>query len=62
LVSGAATFNIIPMRLLNVKSQKLEYFQAEVPPYVILSYTWDNEEVSFQDISGSGSLGHLEGY
>jgi len=51
------------MRLLNAKSQKLEYFQSsETPPYVILSHTWGEEEVSFQDISGSETLSHLKGY
>jgi hypothetical protein len=50
------------MRLLNTKSQKVEYFQAVIPSYVILSHTWDEEEVSFQDISGARDISHLKGY
>jgi hypothetical protein len=50
------------MRLLNARSKKLKYFPAETPPYVILSHTWDDEEVTYKDISGSGSLDHLQGY
>jgi len=28
------------------------YPSSEIPPYAILSHTWDNEEVTFQDIIG----------
>ncbi|THU90993.1 HET-domain-containing protein [Dendrothele bispora CBS 962.96] len=38
------------MRLLNTKSFQLEEFHADIPPYAILSHTWEKEEVSFQDI------------
>ncbi|KAJ0131509.1 DENN domain-containing protein [Fusarium oxysporum f. sp. albedinis] len=40
------------MWLLDVKSARLVSFanQEEIPPYAILSHTWTNEEVSFQDI------------
>ncbi|PYH37520.1 CMGC protein kinase [Aspergillus neoniger CBS 115656] len=40
------------MRLLNVKTLKLEYFYGSVPAYAILSHTWgaDDEELSFDDI------------
>jgi Heterokaryon incompatibility protein (HET) len=44
------------MRLLNVKTLRLEeFFGDDVPPYAILSHTWGNanEEVSYQDISTS---------
>jgi hypothetical protein len=38
------------MRLINVETLCLEEFVSDVaPPYVILSHTWGNEEVSFQD-------------
>ncbi|KAI8724271.1 HET domain-containing protein [Fusarium sp. LHS14.1] len=38
------------MRLLNVKPIKLEYFADNVPRYAILSHTWEEEEVTFQDM------------
>ncbi|KAI1261245.1 HET-domain-containing protein [Xylariaceae sp. FL1019] len=39
------------MRLLNVEKFQLEeYFEPNVPPYVILSHTWDTDEVLFRDI------------
>lgn len=40
------------MRLINANTLKLEsFFQANVPPYAILSHTWgpDEEEITFQD-------------
>lgn len=39
------------MHLLNVHTLKLETFHDDkVPPYAILSHTWEGEEVTFQDI------------
>ncbi|KAK5652093.1 hypothetical protein OQA88_10871 [Cercophora sp. LCS_1] len=39
------------MRLLNVKTRKLElFFGDNVPPYAILSHRWGDKELSFQDI------------
>lgn len=39
------------MRLLNTKTLKVEEFLDEnIPPYAILSHTWGDGEVSFQDI------------
>jgi len=39
------------MRLLHVKTYELEDFlESEVPPYAILSHTWGQDEVSYQDI------------
>ncbi|KAK7462335.1 hypothetical protein VKT23_007936 [Stygiomarasmius scandens] len=38
------------MRLLNTKSFKVEEFYTKIPLYAILSHTWEEEEVSFQDI------------
>jgi hypothetical protein len=50
------------MRLLNAKSLKLHVFiGAETPPYVILSHTWGEEEISFQDIT-TGNPSHLKGW
>ena len=39
------------MRLLNVKTGKLEeYFGSSIPKYTILSHTWAKDEVTFSDI------------
>jgi hypothetical protein len=38
------------MRLLNTTTLKLTQFSRDVPPYAILSHTWGDEEVTFQDI------------
>ncbi|KAL2877714.1 hypothetical protein SGCOL_007053 [Colletotrichum sp. CLE4] len=38
------------MRLLNVKTRKLQEFFVKVPRYVILSHTWGDDEVTFQDL------------
>jgi hypothetical protein len=39
------------MRLLNNKTLKIhEFFGSEIPPYVILSHTWGQGEVSFQEM------------
>lgn len=40
------------MRLINTKSGSLEDFLGEaIPPYAILSHTWGEEEVTYQDYS-----------
>ena len=38
------------MRLLNTSTLKLVEFYGEIPPYAILSHTWEKEEVSFDDL------------
>jgi hypothetical protein len=40
------------MRLLNIETLKLESFLEEstIPPYVILSHTWGDKEVLFEDL------------
>lgn len=39
------------MRLLNSTTLQLhEFFGATIPPYAILSHTWEDDEVSFQDM------------
>lgn len=39
------------MRLLHTAKMKLESFIGqEIPPYAILSHTWESEEVLFEDI------------
>jgi hypothetical protein len=40
------------MRLINIRTLEFHDFTlSEVPPYAILSHTWSDEEVSFQDMS-----------
>jgi hypothetical protein len=38
------------MRLLDTSSIKLQLFLVDIPQYAILSHTWGEEEVTFQDI------------
>ncbi|KAF5344372.1 hypothetical protein D9758_013272 [Tetrapyrgos nigripes] len=38
------------MRLLSTKDFKVKEFFTDIPCYVILSHTWEQEEVTFQDI------------
>ncbi|KAF5372128.1 hypothetical protein D9758_004945 [Tetrapyrgos nigripes] len=38
------------MRLLNTKNFTVKQFFTDIPCYVILSHTWEQDEVSFQDI------------
>ncbi|KAK3989113.1 heterokaryon incompatibility protein-domain-containing protein [Cladorrhinum sp. PSN332] len=37
------------MRLLNSETLEMKEFYGEIPPYAILSHTWGDEEVTFQD-------------
>lgn len=46
----------INMRLINVHTLALEEFFGEIPPYAILSHTWEKEEVSFEDFSTSQAI------
>lgn len=41
------------MRLLNVHTLELEYFHnpEDAGPYAILSHTWEDDEVLFEDVS-----------
>jgi hypothetical protein len=50
------------MRLINVATQKLENFIGyEIPPYAILSHTWEDEEVEFTHWQ-SGNYKQRKGY
>jgi Heterokaryon incompatibility protein (HET) len=50
------------MWLINNQSLKLEEFIGEnVPPYAILSHTWDDQEVTFHDLA-SPDIHHKKGY
>lgn len=38
------------MRLINVNTYEIEeFFGTNIPPYAILSHTWESDEVTFQD-------------
>jgi len=39
------------MRLINTRTLKLHQFSSRIPPYAILSHTWGQGEVSFQDFN-----------
>jgi hypothetical protein len=44
------------MRLIDTKTLTLkEFFGNQIPPYAILSHTWHEEEVSFQDWADQSS-------
>jgi len=50
------------MRLLNTRSGKFEEFIGRrIPEYAILSHTWEEDEVSYQDYS-CGAYKHKKGY
>ncbi|RDL36021.1 uncharacterized protein BP5553_06633 [Venustampulla echinocandica] len=50
------------MRLLNSTTLEFrDFIGSSIPPYAILSHTWGDEEVSFQDIQAPG-LGQKMGY
>ena len=50
------------MWLLNVETFKLEaFFENSISKYAILSHTWGEEEVTFQDIMGLDAR-HKQGY
>jgi hypothetical protein len=51
---SCSNYHITPaMRLINIKTYQLESFDnwETVPPYAILSHTWEQEEVLFRDIT-----------
>uniref|UniRef100_A0A0B7KQ74 Heterokaryon incompatibility domain-containing protein n=1 Tax=Bionectria ochroleuca TaxID=29856 RepID=A0A0B7KQ74_BIOOC len=50
------------MRLLNTDTLKLEFFQADVPQYAVLSHRWEEEEVTYEDIRTSRDVAQLKGY
>ncbi|KAH7276208.1 putative ankyrin repeat-containing protein [Fusarium solani] len=49
------------MRLLNTEPVELKYFADNAPQYAILSHTWDEEEVTFQDME-QGRAKDKKGY
>lgn len=50
------------MRLLNARTRKLEDFVQDIPEYAILSHTWREEEVLFQDIKDNAEVKQMKGY
>jgi hypothetical protein len=51
------------MRLINSTTLRLEeYGGTDIPPYAILSHTWDKEEVSFQDMQQPSDAKNKLGY
>ncbi|KAI1328977.1 heterokaryon incompatibility protein-domain-containing protein [Xylariaceae sp. FL0255] len=45
------------MRLLNAHTREFkEFFNADVPPYAILSHTWEAEEVSLQEFPQANAI------
>jgi hypothetical protein len=50
------------MRLLNTVTLKLEYFMATIPKYAILSHTWEEEEVTFDDMKPGEAPQTMKGY
>jgi hypothetical protein len=49
------------MRLLNANTLVISNYFGDIPPYAILSHTWEDEEVSLQDFQG-GKATELKGY
>jgi hypothetical protein len=51
------------MRLIDTKTLTLkEFFGNQIPPYAILSHTWFEEEVSFQDWADQSLASQKKGY
>ncbi|EHK50432.1 uncharacterized protein TrAtP1_007530 [Trichoderma atroviride] len=50
------------MRLINTRTLKLHQFHGKPPPYAILSHTWGQEEVSFQDFHSPELREKLAGF
>lgn len=49
------------MRLLDTKNLRVNSFDRVIPPYVILSHTWGDYEVTFDDIHQDHAK-RMEGY
>ena len=49
------------MRLLDTTTLELHEFMGSTPHYAILSHRWEDEEVSFQDLS-SAKVSSMKGY
>jgi hypothetical protein len=53
----------INMRLINADTYELEeFFDNRIPPYGILSHTWEDEEVTFRDIQDIEGAKKIKGF
>lgn len=50
------------MRLLHVNTLEVSSFGESLPPYAILSHTWEEDEVTLQDIQQPGTASQLKGF
>jgi len=50
------------VRLIEAKKPTLREFLVKPPPYAILSHTWGDQEISFQDIQWPERACELEGF
>ncbi|KAK3332879.1 heterokaryon incompatibility protein-domain-containing protein [Cercophora scortea] len=50
------------MRLLNTHTLQLQTFLGPVPQYAILSHTWGEEEITFEDMKAGGNAQNMKGY
>jgi hypothetical protein len=49
------------MRLLHTSAFQLKsFYDLELPPYVILSHTWGDEEVTLQEVQQADSILRLQ--
>jgi hypothetical protein len=56
------THTNLDMWLLNTHTITLRCFGAKIPAYVILSHTWGQEEVTFDDISNPARRAKMKGF
>jgi hypothetical protein len=49
------------MRLINARTRRLEEFFDPIPPYLILSHTWEDDEVTYTDYQ-NGLFEHKKGF
>jgi hypothetical protein len=53
----------IIMWLIHTESLELEqFFDENAPPYVILSHTWEDEEIDFQEMKSKAGIKLKKGY
>jgi hypothetical protein len=51
------------MRLMSTTTQTLKEFESsETPPYAILSHTWTDEEITYQNLENDRKAGKEAGY
>ncbi|KAK4457239.1 heterokaryon incompatibility protein-domain-containing protein, partial [Cladorrhinum samala] len=50
------------MRLLNANTLEMKEYYEQIPPYAILSHTWGEEEVTFQDFQSRSDREKKKGF